>query len=62
VTWSYDHSDSPWHVAFTPGIRCESVIRNGELLVSDGKPTKFDMDEIRAKAAEAATKLHERLS
>lgn len=62
VTWSYDHSDSPWHVAFTPGIRCESVNRNGELLVSDGKPTKFDMDEIRAKAAEAATKLHERLS
>ena len=21
VTWSYDHADSPWHVAFTPGIR-----------------------------------------
>ena len=62
VTWSYDHSDSPWHVAFTPGIRCESVNRSGELLVSDGKPTKFDIDEIRAKAAEAATKLHERLS
>ncbi len=62
VTWSYDHSDSPWHVAFTPGIRCTSVSRNGELLVSDGQPTKFDMNEIRAKAAEASTTLHERLS
>ena len=62
VTWSYDHSDSPWHVAFTPGIRCISVERAGKLLVKDGVPTRFDMGEIRAKAAEAATKLHERLS
>jgi cytosine/adenosine deaminase-related metal-dependent hydrolase len=62
VTWSYDHSDSPWHVAFTPGIRCTSVVRDGELLVNDGQPTKFDMNEIRAKAAEAASRLHERLS
>lgn len=62
VTWSYDHSDSPWHVAFTPGIRCVSVERDGELLVENGVPMKFDMNEIRAKAAEAATKLHERLS
>ncbi|MEY3657107.1 MAG: hypothetical protein RL114_1465 [Actinomycetota bacterium] len=62
VTWSYDHSDSPWHVAFTPGIRCTSVMRDGDLLVHNGQPTKFDMNEIRAKAAEAAIKLHERLS
>lgn len=62
VTWSYDHSDSPWHVAFTPGIRCTSVERNGNLLIDNGVPTQFDMNEIRAKAAEAATKLHERLS
>lgn len=62
VTWSYDHSDSPWHVAFTPGIRCISVERNGNLLIDNGVPTQFDMNEIRAKAAEAATKLHERLS
>lgn len=62
VTWNYDHSDSPWHVAFTPGIRCTSVTRAGDLLVDEGHPTKFDMNEIRAKAAEAATKLHERLS
>ena len=62
VTWSYDHSDSPWHVAFTPGIRCTSVSRNGELLVSDGQPTQFDMSEIRTKAAEAAANLHKKLA
>ena len=62
VTWSYDHADSPWHVAFTPGVRCESVRRNGDLLVENGVPTKFDIEEIRAKAAEAAKTLHERLS
>ena len=21
VTWNYDHVDSPWHLAFTPGVR-----------------------------------------
>ena len=61
VTWSYDHADSPWHVAFTPGIRCEKVVVDGETLVENGKPTMFDMTEIRAKAAEAARTLHERL-
>lgn len=62
VTWSYDNVDSSWHVAFTPGIRCVSVERNGKFLVKNGTPTQFDMSEIRAKAAEAATRLHERLS
>jgi cytosine/adenosine deaminase-related metal-dependent hydrolase len=62
VTWSYDEADSPWHVAFTPGIRCVSVVRDGQLLVDNAVPTKFDMAEIRAKAAEAAIRLHERLT
>lgn len=62
VTWSYDEADSPWHVAFTPGIRCLSVVRDGTTLVDNGDPTRFDMNEIRSKAAEAAKKLHERLS
>ncbi len=26
VTWTYDHVDSPWHVAFTPGIRATDVV------------------------------------
>lgn len=61
VRWSYDEVDSPWHVAFTPGIRATDVLVSGELVVSDGKPVKFDLAEIRSKAAEAARRLHERL-
>ena len=62
VTWSYDNADSPWHVAFTTGIRCLSVVRDGTVLVEDGVPTQFDFNEIRTKAAEAARTLHERLA
>jgi cytosine/adenosine deaminase-related metal-dependent hydrolase len=61
VHWSYDHSDSPWHVAFTPGIRAVDVAINGVQQVSNGVPLNFDLNEIRAKAAEAAQRLHERL-
>ena len=60
VTWSYDQSDSPWHVAFTPGIRCVDVRVDGQLVVQNGIPTQFDMNEIRTKAAEAAAKLHKK--
>jgi cytosine/adenosine deaminase-related metal-dependent hydrolase len=62
VTWSYDHADSPWHVAYTPGMRAlEVVTGDGELLVSDGRPTLVDLDEIRAYAAEQAERLFSRL-
>ena len=61
VTWTYEDVDSPWHVAFTPGVRATDVVVNGECLVRDGVPTKFDYHEITTKAAEAAQKLHERL-
>ena len=27
VTWSYDHVDDPWRVAFTPGVRPLDVVR-----------------------------------
>ena len=62
VTWSYDQTDSPWHVAFTPGIRCVDVRVDGQLVVQNGIPTQFDMNEIRTKAAEAAAKLHKKLA
>lgn len=62
VTWSYDNTHSPWHVAFTPGIRCVDVRVNGQLVVNNGTPTQFDMNEIRSKASEAATKLHKKLA
>jgi cytosine/adenosine deaminase-related metal-dependent hydrolase len=58
VTWSYDQVDSPWHVAFTPGIRVLDVVRaDGEVLVRDGLPTRVDIGEVRAKAAEQAARL-----
>ncbi len=62
VTWNYDHADSPWHVAFTPGIRALHVhAANGEVLLQDGVPTRVDVTEVRAKAAEQATRLFSRL-
>ena len=62
VTWNYDHVDSAWHVAFTPGIRALDVVAaNGEVLLRDGKPTRVDIDEVRAKAAEQAARLFSRL-
>jgi cytosine/adenosine deaminase-related metal-dependent hydrolase len=62
VTWSYDHADSAWHVAFTPGMRALRVeSADGEVLLDDGRPTRVDLDEVRAVAAEQAARLHARL-
>jgi hypothetical protein len=62
VTWSYDHVDSPWHVAFTPGIRAVRVVSgDGEVLLDDGRPTRVDLAEVRAHAAEQSARLHARL-
>jgi cytosine/adenosine deaminase-related metal-dependent hydrolase len=62
VTWSYDHVDSPWHVAFSPGIRAIDVVAgDGEVLLRDGLPTRVDVHEVRAKATEQAARLHARL-
>jgi hypothetical protein len=58
VVWNYDHADSPWHVAFTPGMRALGVTRgDGEVLLLDGLPTRVDLDEVSAKAAEQARRL-----
>ena len=62
VTWNYDHMDSPWHVAFTPGIRATDVVAaDGRVLLKDGNAVIVDGDEIRAKAAEAAARLFVKL-
>jgi cytosine/adenosine deaminase-related metal-dependent hydrolase len=60
VTWSYDPMD-PWHIAFTPGIRPLEVKVDGEVVFTDGAPTRVDAAEVRAKAAEQAERLHARL-
>jgi cytosine/adenosine deaminase-related metal-dependent hydrolase len=62
VMWNYDHVDSPWHMAFTTGVRPNDVFIDGTHVVKDGQPVSFDMNEIRAKSAEAATRLHKRLA
>jgi cytosine/adenosine deaminase-related metal-dependent hydrolase len=62
VTWSYDHADSGWHVVFTPGMRALDVtLDSGEQVLRDGLPTRVDVDEVRAKAAEQARRLFARL-
>jgi cytosine/adenosine deaminase-related metal-dependent hydrolase len=60
VTWSYDPVE-PWHVAFTPAIRPVRIEIDGEVVFEDGLPTRVDADEVRAKAAEQAKRLHARL-
>jgi hypothetical protein len=57
VTWSYDPMD-PWHLAFTPGVRPIEVKVDGETVFTEGTTTRIDADEVRAKAAEQATRLH----
>jgi cytosine/adenosine deaminase-related metal-dependent hydrolase len=62
VTWSYDHADSGWHVVFTPGMRALDVtLDTGEQVLRDGLPTRVDLDEVRARAAEQAQRLFARL-
>ena len=60
VTWSVDAVD-PWSLAFTTGVRPVEVEIGGEVLWADGRPTRVDGDEIRAKAAEAARRLWARM-
>ncbi len=60
VTWSYEPMD-PWHLAFTPGVRPIEVKVDGQTVFADGKTTRVDADEVRAKAAEQAGRLHSRL-
>jgi cytosine/adenosine deaminase-related metal-dependent hydrolase len=60
VTWSYEPMD-PWRVAFTAGIRPVRVEVGSEVVLEDGRPTRVDATEIRAKAREQAIRLHARL-
>lgn len=61
VTWSYDHMDEPWRTAYTTGIKCHDVHVGGRQLVKDGEPVAFDLEHIRAKAAEQQVRLFRRL-
>ena len=61
VVWNYDHLESSWHLAFTPGVHPLEVWVDGRQLVSEGRPVHFDLEEVRTKSAEAAARLHARL-
>lgn len=61
VTWRYPHAPSPWHAAFTTGMRVERVEIDGTVVVDRGTTTLVDESEVRTKAAEAATRLHRRM-
>jgi cytosine/adenosine deaminase-related metal-dependent hydrolase len=60
VRWSYDPID-PWHLAFTPGVQPVEVVVAGEVVFRDGRPTRVDALEIRARAREQAQRLWARL-
>ena len=60
VTWSYDPV-TPWHIAFSPGVRARRVVIDGRVVVEDGRAVLVDAAEIRAKAAEQARRLFARL-
>jgi cytosine/adenosine deaminase-related metal-dependent hydrolase len=60
VTWSYSPME-PWHLAYTPTVRAIDVDIAGEPALRDGVAARVDADEIRAKAAEQAARLHARL-
>lgn len=60
VTWGYAPMD-PWCLAYTTDVRPRRVEVDGEVVLDDGRPTRVDPDEIRAKAAEAGQRLFTRL-
>jgi cytosine/adenosine deaminase-related metal-dependent hydrolase len=60
VTWSYAPME-PWHLAFTSGVRPRRVEIGGEVVFDNGQALRVDAGEIRAKAAEQATRLFARL-
>jgi cytosine/adenosine deaminase-related metal-dependent hydrolase len=62
VEFNYDHADSAWHTAFSPGVRALTVtLGSGEVVLRDGKPTRVDLDDVRAKASEQAVRLFAKL-
>jgi len=61
VMWAAE-SDDPWYLAFTTGTSPMEVQVDGETVWEDGESTLVDGDEIRAKAAEAAQRMFDRLA
>ena len=60
VRWDVPSVD-PWYLAYTTGVNPLQVTVNGEVIWSDGAPTRVDPDEVRAHAFEAQQRLFQRL-
>lgn len=60
VTW-FDGPIDPWRLAFHTNMKPQSVEIGGEVVYTEGKPTRVDATEIRAKAAEQAQRLFTKL-
>jgi cytosine/adenosine deaminase-related metal-dependent hydrolase len=56
VTWAADRGD-PWYLAFTPGVRAQRVVVDGDVVVDGGVCTRVDAARIRARAWEEAQRL-----
>jgi cytosine/adenosine deaminase-related metal-dependent hydrolase len=56
VTWAADRVD-PWYLAFTPGVRAQRVVVDGDVVVDGGVCTRVDAARIRARAWEDAQRL-----
>ena len=61
VTWAYPDM-SPWHLGYTTGVTPKRVEIDGSIVWEHGTSTRVDGGEIRARAAEQATRLHRRLA
>ena len=61
VEWNFDGVDEPWRLAFTTGTGPREITIAGETVLSAGRATKVDAEEIRAHAAEQAGRLFARL-
>ena len=65
VTWDpvapVEAPMDPWRLAFTTGVAPRTVEVDGEVVLADGRATRVDAEEIRARAAEQAARLHQRL-
>lgn len=56
VTWSYPSAE-PWHLAYTTDVHPIRVEIDGEVVFDEQGPTRVDAKEIRAHAAEQATRM-----
>jgi cytosine/adenosine deaminase-related metal-dependent hydrolase len=60
VTWSYAPM-AAWHLAYTTGVHPVRVEIDEEVVLDEGRATRVDGAEVRARAAEQAQRLFQRL-